>query len=425
MKMMVHGRGLYAWVTAVQLAAAGHAVVLRCCDEPDDEVRQEPGLEARAQRLMDAGALHVVADWPQPLPDIHWLALSTQAHQSVPQRAMDLLARTAGPLTLVVLNTVPVGTLADLQAQMSARAPTRHITVLALPLFIRSGQALSDFATPALLLMGEPTPGAAAPLVDWLRPYSRQAKDRLTVPLGAAELTKFAVNAMLASRLSVMNELANLAGRLGVDIEWVRQGLAADPRIGPDYLQPGCGFGGPSFTDDLFQFAEALREAGGQPGVLDAVLRVNAEQREKPFRQLWRHFEGQLEGRRIALWGAAYKPGAASVEHATVHAVVQALLAQQATVVVHDPKALPALAAEYPAAVAGGQLILADEPLAAAVAADALLLLTAWPCYHNPDYAALWHALKTPVIIDGRNVFEPAVMTAQGFIYYGMGRGQA
>jgi len=406
MQIMTHGRGLYAWVTSVALAQSGHDVTQVCCTDPDDEVRLEPRLLDRAQTLQDEGKLQVLSGLPSSLPSIHFLGLAEGGTEALQQRAQQIIQATSVDITLVVLNTTPVGILDALQQDLSLTAQGRAVTVLALPLFVRSGRALADFSEPPLLLIGEPFAGAADDLLDWLRPYSRQAHDTLPVPLAAAELTKFAINAMLASRISLMNELAGLAGRMQVDIELVRQGLAADPRIGPDYLQPGCGFGGPSFTDELFKFAESLREAGGQPGVLDAVLRINAEQREKPFRQLWQHYQGQLTGLRVALWGVAYKPGAASVEHSPVHAVLQALLAQGVDVVVHDPKAVAALLARYPEA----KITVADSPIAAVTGADALLLLTAWPVYHNPDYSALHAAMRQPVIIDGRNVFEPDMM---------------
>ena len=421
MQIMTHGRGLYAWVTSVALAQSGHNVTLVCCTEPDDEVRLEPKLLERAQVLQAESQMTVVASLPDALPAVHFLGLASGGVEALHQRAKAIVENTLLDVALVVLNTTPVGTLDALQAELEVMAQGRSVTVLALPLFVRSGRALADFSEPPLLLIGEPYAGAADELLDWLRPYSRQALDTLPVPLAAAELTKFAINAMLATRISLMNELAGLAGRMQVDIELVRQGMAADPRIGPDYLQPGCGFGGPSFTDELFKFAESLREAGGQPGVLDAVLRINAEQREKPFRQLWRHYEGQLSGRRVALWGVAFKPGAASVEHSSVHALLSALLAQGVGVVVHDPKAVPALLAQYPEAA----ITVAESPLAAAMGADAVLLLTAWPVYHNPDYAALRAAMRQPVIIDGRNVFEPEMMEQAGFVYYGVGRGRA
>ena len=259
MKCMVHGRGLVAWVTATQLAAAGHEVVLAACAELDDDVRQEPGLERLAAQLQDRGALRVLSSWQQipraELPMLQVLALTSVSRDAVLERASALAASLPAGFTLVIANTVPVGTLEQVAKFLAAH----RVTVLALPLFIRSGQALADFASPSLLLIGEDQPGQARLLLDWLRPYSRNAADILVVPLAAAELAKFAVNAMLASRISVMNELANVSARLGVDVELVRQAVAADPRIGSAYLQPGCGFGGPSFTEELFAFADTLR----------------------------------------------------------------------------------------------------------------------------------------------------------------------
>lgn len=418
MKCTVHGQGLYAWVTSVRLAQAGHHVVLLGDEQPSDEVIHEPDLMREAEALEQIGRLTRYHGLTRTDDTVHWLALDGDAHALV-WRAAGLLQSTTGDLTLVCLNTTPVGVLDGLQHRLSRLAPQRRISVLALPLFIRSGRALADFAQPKQLLIGEPVPGAGAVLLDWLRPYSRNAQETQIVPLAAAELIKFATNAMLATRVSFMNELAGLTERLGIDIELVRQGLASDPRVGSAYLEPGCGFGGPSFTDELFEFARTLREAGGQPGLLDAVLRINDEQRDKPFRLLWRHFAGQLSGRVIAIWGASYKPGTASVDHSPVHPLIKALMAQGARVQLFDPLAMDALRTQVPASEAMAYAASAET---AAQGADALVVLTAWPEFFNPDYAQLLASLRQPVVVDGRNIFDPRIMQAQGFAYYGIGR---
>lgn len=419
MKCTVHGHGLYAWVTAVKLAQAGHHVMLLGDDSPSDEVTHEPDLMREASDAELSGRLTCYTGLTRSDDSVHWLALDGDANALV-WRAAGLLQSTTGDLTVVCLNTTPVGLLDSLQHRLSRLAPGREIRVLAMPLFIRSGRALADFAAPEQLLIGESAPGDGAVLMDWLRPYSRNARDTQIVPLAAAELIKFGINAMLATRVSFMNELAGLTERLGIDIELVRQGLASDPRVGGAYLEPGCGFGGPSFTDELFAFAQTLRDAGGQPGLLDAVLRINAEQRDKPFRLLWRHFDGQLAGRVIAVWGAAYKPGTASVDHSPVHPLLKALQAQGAHVRLFDPLAMDTLRARVPA---GPAMVYAETAEQAAEGADALVLLTAWPEFFNPDYGYLAAALRQPVIVDGRNVFDPDIMAAHGFRYYGIGRG--
>lgn len=421
MKCTVHGEGLYAWVTAVRLSQAGHHVTLLGDIEPDSEVMHEPDLMAQAAEEQLSGRLTRYTGITRTDDGVHWLALD-HGSDALTWRAAGILQATTGDITLVCLATTPVGSLQALQLRLQRLAPRRHIRLLAMPLFIRSGRALADFARPSLLLIGESEQGAGETLLDWLRPYSRQASDTLIVPLAAAELTKFGVNAMLAMRISFMNELAGLAERMDIDIDLVRQGMSADPRVGTAYLEPGCGFGGPSFTDQLFDFAHTLREAGGQAGLLDAVLRINAEQRDKPFRLLWKHFQGQLTGRTVAIWGAAYKPDTASIDHSPVHPLLSALQAHGVQVRIYDPLASDSLRDQYPA---GGQSItLATSALQAASGADALILLTAWPEFYNPDYALLLEALRQPVVVDGRNVFDPAVMREHGFIYYGIGRGQ-
>lgn len=421
MKCTVHGDGLYAWATAARLAEAGHEVALVTdLAEPETEIRREPRLLALIQEQEAQGRLRLLHQ-ADGCDAVQWIA-HEGGSEAIETRTRQLLLAATSSLTFVVLVTTPVGFLDALQRRLKALRPQLSVTVLALPLFVRNGRVLSDFAAPSLFLIGEPEPGAGAILADWLRPYSRQAADTMTVPLAAAELIKFSVNAMLATRISFMNELAGLTERMGIDIDLVRQGMAADPRVGAAYLEPGCGFGGPSFTDELFDFAGTLREAGGQPGLLDAVLRINAEQRDKPFRMLWQHYAGRLTGRRIAVWGAAYKAGTASIDHSPIHPLLAALWAQGAEVVVHDPMAGETLRAAYPDERG---LQLADTALAAAADADALILLTAWPEFHNPDYAELHAAMRAPVIIDGRNVFDPLVLQHSGFAYYGIGRGHA
>lgn len=419
MKCTVHGHGLYAWVTAVRLAQAGHHVILLGDEQPTDEVLHEPDLMREADEMLGSGRLTCYTGVTRSDDNVHWLALDGDANALV-WRAAGLLQSTQGDLTVICLNTTPVGLLDSLQHRLTRLGGERRVRVLGLPLFIRAGRALADFSAPDQLLIGEPEAGEGAVLMDWLRPYSRNARDTQIVPLAAAELIKFGINAMLATRVSFMNELAGLTERLGIDIEVVRQGLASDPRVGGAYLEPGCGFGGPSFTDELFAFAETLREAGGQPGLLDAVLRINAEQRDKPFRLLWRHFDGQLAGRTIAVWGASYKPGTASVDHSPVHPLLKALHAQGACVRLYDPLAMDTLRTQVPE---GSGMHYAESAESAIEQADALVLLTAWPEFFNPDYRYLAAAMRHPVIVDGRNVFDPQIMAAHGFRYYGIGRG--
>ncbi|MFC6669073.1 UDP binding domain-containing protein [Marinobacterium aestuariivivens] len=233
-----------------------------------------------------------------------------------------------------------------------------------------------------------------------------------------AEFTKFAISGMLALRLGYINELANLADLLGVDIEVVRQGMGTDERIGTHYLAPGCGFGGQHFTQYIEGLAELLSEKR-RSSLLETVLIENQRQMELPFRKLWQHYQCDIRGKTVALWGLAFKPGVASIDNAPSLRIIDALLAQGARVRLHDPEALVEIRKHYGA---HPQLTCCDDNYEAAEGADALLLVTEWPEYWSPDFGRLAQSMHARVIVDGRNVYDPGLVREYGFAYYGIGR---
>ncbi len=463
MNLVIHGNTPFAWVAAIQMAAFGNQVTL-CpswsvlVSDPDDELLREPGLAMLRQEQLRAGRLRLACgmDFTLPetaTPDQFWIA-----HDASLQRlnkeceallnAAFVRADVDELPAFCVLSPFPVGTLSRLQTYLhqiadymrqQARAdqrpvPERPPLVCALPLFVRAGSLLSDFNQPQLLLIGCDDALQGSGLLENLRPIARRAHEVMIVPLAAAELIKSSVNAMLATRMSFMNEIASLCERLDIDVELVRQGMAADPRIGSDYLQPGCGFGGPSFSSELLSFARTMKSTLDRESLIETAISVNERQRELLFRKLWRHFEGRLEGRCFAIWGAAYKPGSASVQDSAVHPLLHALWAQGARTRVYDPLAGSSLAEHYP-----------DQPLLTVVAqpydavrgcpdgaaasdaasegADALILVTACEEFQSPDFALLTAALKQPLIFDGRNVYDPEYLADIGITYVGIGRG--
>ncbi len=461
MKIVVHGNTPFAWNSAVHLASMGHSVTLcadwqRCLRTPDAELAREPNLLSQLHDLVPKGLLTLssgaglmraaqasgassttdsqtlgVTDTNDASSiDQHWLALGGSADELVAY-AQRLSASSLAPL--VVLSPYPLGTLARLTQAVDA-------TVYALPIFARGGSMLSNLAKPPLLVIGCDDDADSAMMLEVLRPMVRRAGEVMVVPLAAAELIKSSVNAMLATRMSFMNEMATLCETVQVDIDLVRQALAADPRIGSDYLDAGCGFGGPSFSDELLDFSRSVQASIDQQTLIANALRINERQRDILFRKLWRYFEGDLNGRCFAIWGAAYKPNSASVQDSAVHPLLQALWAQGARTRVYDPLAADSLRECYPhqplleiveqpydvlncaagAASAGAAL---GQPETNTTGADALIVVTAWEIFQSPDYARIRAGLRQPFILDGRNVYNPDYLREQGFTYVGIGRG--
>jgi UDPglucose 6-dehydrogenase len=328
-----------------------------------------------------------------------------------------------GYRAVVNKSTVPVGTADKVRAVIDeelARRGVRHeFGVVSNPEFLKEGAAVEDFMRPDRIVAGTDDARAAAMIRELYAPFQRNRERIFMMSVRSAELTKYAANAMLATRISFMNELANLAERLGADIEEVRQGIGADPRIGYHFLYAGAGFGGSCFPKDL-RAIQGIAKAAGRPlQLVAAVEQVNEAQKRVLGAKIKAHFGGGLAGRRIAVWGLAFKPNTDDLREASSRALISDLLAEGAAVRAYDPVAGDAarrLFERYQG------VHIADSAMAAVEGCDALAIVTEWREFRSPDFPALRAKLARPVIFDGRNLYDPAVVKAQGFEYFPIGR---
>jgi len=328
----------------------------------------------------------------------------------------------------VVVNksTVPVGT-ADrvrqtLREELAARGMEVPFAVVSNPEFLKEGGAISDFMKPDRVVVGSDDDRATRLMRDLYAPFGRKQEKVLVMDVRSAELTKYAANAMLATKISFMNELAGLAERLGADIESVRHGIGSDPRIGYHFIYPGCGYGGSCFPKDVKALARTARQVDYEPMILDAVESVNARQKQVLFQRLEQHFQGDLRGRTIAVWGLAFKPNTDDMREAPSRTLMEALWAAGARVRAYDPEAMEATQRIYGETA---QLTLCSNAYDVLEGADALVLCTEWQQFRSPDFDRIRAALKQPVIVDGRNVYDPGRLADFGFTYYAIGRGES
>lgn len=287
------------------------------------------------------------------------------------------------------------------------------------PDVVQEGHALQSILQIKQNIIGVDNQATEILFRELLRPIFPAQHQYLFMPILDAEFTKLSISGMLATRISYMNDMALVAEKLGIDILNVRHGLAADSRIGSTYLSPGAGFGGENFSHDILTLSSTVSETGVQSRLLKQVYAINEQQKEIMFRKLWNYYHGDLSGKVIAIWGAAFKENTSSVQNAPIHVMLKALWAQGAVVRLHDPEALGEIERLY------GQrddLILCTDQYHAAVGADALCLMTAWPQYASPDFKQLNRIMAHPYILDGRNIYDPSFVKAQGFAYTGVGR---
>lgn len=288
-----------------------------------------------------------------------------------------------------------------------------------LPDMIQEGNALQSFAQAKQLIVGSASDAAQIKIKELLRPLFPRQQQYLFMPILDAEFTKLSISGMLATRISYINDLAIVAEKLGIDIESVRQGMAADSRIGGSYLYPGAGFGGENFSHDIQTLTHTVSDVGANSQLLTQVWEINEQQKEILFRKLWNYYHGDLKGKTVAIWGAAFKEKTSSIQQSPIHAMLIALWAQGVRVKLHDPQALAEIKKIY------GErpdLIYCTEQYEAVQGAHALCLLTAWKQYWSPDYAELLKGMQHPLILDGRNIYDPAYVKTQGFAYMGVGR---
>lgn len=440
MKITVIGTGYVGLVTGASLADLGNQVVCVDVDPAKIEFLQqggmpiyEPGLDELVRRNVAAGRLHFTTDTAESVRHglVQIIAVGTPPGedgaadlQYVLEAARSIGRVMDGYRVVVNKSTVPVGT-ADavstaIQDELNRRKSVVEFSVVSNPEFLKEGAAIEDFNRPDRIVIGADDARAIELMRKMYAPYQRNHERLILMDTRSAELTKYAANAMLATRISFMNELANLADEVGADIESVRKGIGSDHRIGFDFLYAGCGYGGSCFPKDV----RALRHTGSEHGqdmpILQAVEAVNERQKLVLLDKIIRRFGDNLGGKRFALWGLAFKPGTDDMREAPSRILIDGLLSRGADITAHDPVAM-----QEARRVLGDRprLEYAESPMQAAQDADALIIVTEWKAYKSPDFEALKTRLRHARIFDGRNLFDPAHLAELGFEYIGIGRG--
>jgi UDPglucose 6-dehydrogenase len=428
----VVGTGYVGLVTGTCFAESGHRVACLDVDAAKIETLRaggipiyEPGLEELVRRNVKEGRLSFTTSYEDAMRDaeVAFIAVGTPPGETgaadlsyVLAAAAELGRHMTRPCVVVNKSTVPVGSAAKVEEILRTTARF-SFDVVSNPEFLKEGAAIDDFMRPDRVVVGVASERARAVMAELYAPFVRGEQPVLFMDVRSAELTKYAANAMLATRISFMNEIATLCEKLGADVDMVRRGIGSDGRIGHPFLFPGVGFGGSCFPKDVRAVMTMARHVGLDFDLLRAVERVNERQKRWLVEKAARHF-GSLAGKTIGVWGLAFKPKTDDMREAPSLTVVEGLLGAGAKVRAHDPVARDVAARHF----AGRGVDLVDAPYAAAEGADALLLVTEWNEFRQPDYARLKAIMREPVLVDGRNVWDAAKARAAGFTYYGVGR---
>ncbi|GAO21451.1 UDP-glucose/GDP-mannose dehydrogenase protein [Alicycliphilus sp. B1] len=439
MKVTVFGTGYVGLVQGAVLADVGHDVI--CVDVDAAKVAalqaghipiHEPGLEPLVQANQAAGRLRFTTDAAQGVAhgELIFLAVGTPPDEdgSADLQHVLAVARTIAvhmtePKTIVNKSTVPVGTadkVADtVRKVLETRGVALAFEVVSNPEFLKEGAAVADCKRPDRIVIGTASATAERQLRELYAPFNRNHDRMVVMDVRSAELTKYAANAMLATKISFINEIANLAERLGADIESVRRGIGSDPRIGYSFIYPGAGYGGSCFPKDVKALIHTAQSTGFTPEVLLAVDRRNDAQREVLGERIVAHYGGSLRGKTIAVWGLAFKPETDDMREAPSRNLLQALWAAGAQVRAHDPAAMDEARRIFGERA---DLALCASPAEALQGADCLAIVTEWKIFRVPDFEQLARLLKDRMIFDGRNLYEPEIVARHGLDYYSIGR---
>src|ERR1700674_3988443 len=439
MKVSIIGTGYVGLVSGACLAEVGNDVL--CLDLDETKIATlkrggipifEPGLEAMVQRNAAVGRLKFTTNIEQSVAwgRIQFIAVGTPPDEdgSADLRHVVVAASNIGKhmseaKIIVDKSTVPVGTADRVRAAVADELKKRSVdiqfSVVSNPEFLKEGAAVDDFMRPDRVVIGADSEQAVQAMRDLYAPFMRNRERLLSMDIRSAELTKYAANAMLATRISFMNELALLAEKLGADIEHVRQGIGSDPRIGYQFLYPGCGYGGSCFPKDVQALRRTAHELDFELKLLGAVDAVNDRQKRIVESKIVARFGEDLTGKRFALWGLAFKPAPDDMREAPSQVLIDGLLARGATVRAYDPIAMHEARRIYGTET---RVSFAVSPMDTLTGADALAIVTEWKEFRSPDFEAIKGALATPVIFDGRNLYEPALVRRHGVEYHAVGR---
>lgn len=439
MKITVVGTGYVGLVSGTCLAEVGNDVL--CLDLDPEKIRIlqtggipifEPGLLDMVKRNVESGRLHFTTDIEQAVAHgtIQFIAVGTPPDedgsadlQYVVAAARNIGKHMTGYKVIVDKSTVPVGTADKVNAaiadELKKRGESFDYSVVSNPEFLKEGAAVDDFMRPDRIVVGAQDEQAINLMRALYAPFQRNHERLIIMDVRSAELTKYAANAMLATRISFMNELANLTESLGADIESVRQGIGSDPRIGYDFLYPGCGYGGSCFPKDVKALIKIGQENGHDLQVLNAVEAANDVQKHILSSKIKQQFGADLTGKHFALWGLAFKPNTDDMRAAPSRELIHDLLSAGATVAAYDPVAMHEAQRLFNNET---RVALADHPMAALDNADALVIVTEWKEFRSPDFAAIKQKLKSPLIFDGRNLYDPKTVKDAGLDYRAIGR---
>ena len=449
MRVTIFGTGYVGLVTGTCLADVGHDVI--CVDIDVAKIEglnagrvpiYEPGLEPMVRANHAAGRLRFTVDAPDAIEhaEIIFIAVGTPPDEdgSADLRYVLDVARTIGahlarPVVVVDKSTVPVGTAdkvrATIAAGLAGRGADIQFEVASNPEFLKEGDAVNDCMRPDRIVIGADSEHAVARIRRLYAPFNRNHDRVVVMDVRSAELTKYAANAMLATKISFMNEIANIAERVGADVEMVRQGIGSDPRIGWHFIYPGAGYGGSCFPKDVQALARIAAEHGYEAALLDAVEVVNDRQKSHLFELIARHYgfdaakpDGALEGKTIAVWGLAFKPNTDDMREASSRRLLEQLWGAGAQVRAYDPEAHHEAQRIFGNRV---DLVLCDSAQGALADADALVVVTEWKQFRSPDFARVHKGLRDAVVFDGRNLYHPDEVEAAGLAYYGIGRGRS
>lgn len=444
MKISVFGTGYVGLVTGACLAEVGHDVI--CMDVDQGKIDKlnaglmpiwEAGLEDIVTRNREDGRLRFTTDADTVVAHgrIQIIAVGTPPDedgsadlQYVLAVAKTIAERMTEQRIIVDKSTVPVGTADKVKAQIESTLKERGqdipFAVVSNPEFLKEGAAINDFMKPDRIIIGTDSPAAEELLLELYEPFNRQQERTIFMDIRSAELTKYAANAMLATKISFMNELSNMAELLGADIEAVRKGMGSDPRIGYHFIYPGCGYGGSCFPKDVKALSRAAEEQGYHAELLKSVDQVNERQKTRLFSKLAHAFDGaeKLEGKTIALWGLAFKPNTDDMREAPSRTLMEALWQAGATVKAFDPVAVDETRRIYPDQ---SKLKLCGDKYSTLNGCDALVICTEWQQFRAPDFDEIALRLNNKIIIDGRNLYSPERLEKDGWAYYAIGRGRA
>ena len=441
MKITIFGTGYVGLVTGACLADVGHDIL--CMDVDVNKITNlengiipifEPGLESVVETNVKSGRLKFTTDVEKAVDhgELQFIAVGTPPDEdgSADLQYVLAVAKSIGQhmnsyKVVIDKSTVPVGTADKVNAmiaeQLSSRGEQIDFDVVSNPEFLKEGAAVNDFMKPDRIVVGAESDSAKEMIREAYAPFNRNHDRMVFMDIRSAELTKYAANAMLATKISFMNEMANLAERLGADIEQVRKGIGSDPRIGYHFIYPGCGYGGSCFPKDVQALARTAGQVGYDSVLLNAVEAVNYAQKSVLFDKIKHYFKGDLAGKTIAVWGLSFKPNTDDMREASSRVLMESLWAEGAKVQAFDPEAM-----EETQRIYGDQdgLVLCGTKEQALRGADALAIVTEWKEFRSPDFDLIKDSLAEPVIFDGRNLYEPVLVERKGFTYYAIGRGE-